>query len=98
MFLQKTRYDVRTERERDAAVVLAPACDVLIRVRPQKVTEQATVGNLNQSARPSHPEKLSIPSVSSQQHLTQVAYEVRSTYISWSHYAADLLHGIQIWT
>ncbi len=41
VFLQEARDDVRAKRERDATVVLRPADDVLIRVRPEEITEQA---------------------------------------------------------
>jgi hypothetical protein len=39
--LQEARHDVRAKRERYAAFVLRPAGDVLVRVRPQQVTEHA---------------------------------------------------------
>lgn len=40
VFLQEARDDVGTERERDAAVVLRPARDVLVRVGPEQVAEE----------------------------------------------------------
>ena len=38
--------DVRAEGEGDAAVVLAPPLHVLVRVRPQQVAQQASVGHV----------------------------------------------------
>jgi hypothetical protein len=46
MFLQEARHHVRAEGEGDTAVVLAPAGDVLVGVRPKEVAEQATVRDL----------------------------------------------------
>ena len=44
MPLQKSRYDVRAERERYAAIVRQPASDVFIRIRPEEVTKDAFGG------------------------------------------------------
>lgn len=41
VFLQESRDDVGAEREGHAAVVLGPAGDVLVRVGPEQVTQQA---------------------------------------------------------
>ena len=38
--------DVGAEREGDAAVVLSPPLHVLVRVRPQEVAQQASVGDV----------------------------------------------------
>lgn len=46
MLLQESRDDIRSEGERYASVIFAPASDVFVRVRPQKVTEQTTVRDL----------------------------------------------------
>lgn len=46
VFLQETRDDVRTEREGDTTVVLGPASDILVRVGPQKIAEEAAIGDL----------------------------------------------------
>ena len=50
VFLQETRNDIGAKRKRDTSVVLAPTGDVLVRIGPEKVAEQATVGNLRESA------------------------------------------------
>ena len=50
MLLEEARHDVRAECERHAAVVLAPAGDVLIGIGPEKITEEAAIGNLLESA------------------------------------------------
>jgi hypothetical protein len=39
--LQERRHNIRAEGERHASVVLAPANDVLLRVRPQEIAQQA---------------------------------------------------------
>lgn len=46
VFLEESRDNIRAEGERDTTVVLAPASDVLVGVRPQEIAEQTTVGNL----------------------------------------------------
>ena len=46
VFLEETRYNVWAECETDTSIVLAPARDVLVGIRPQQVTEETTVGNL----------------------------------------------------
>ena len=51
MFLQEARNNIRTEGEGYTAVVLAPAGNVLVGIRPQKIAEKAAVGDLDASAR-----------------------------------------------
>lgn len=46
VFLEEARDDVGTEREGDATVILGPACDILVRIRPQQVAEKTAVGDL----------------------------------------------------
>jgi len=46
VFLEEAGDDVRAEGERDTAIVLAPACDVLVGVGPEKIAKQTAVGNL----------------------------------------------------
>ena len=46
VFLEEAGDDVRTEGEGDTAVVLAPACDVLVGVGPEKIAEETAVGDL----------------------------------------------------
>lgn len=46
VFLEESRHNVRPKGERHTTVILAPACDVLVRVRPQKIAEQAAIRNL----------------------------------------------------
>lgn len=46
MFLQEPRYYVWTEGKGYTTVVLAPACDILVGIRPQEIAEETTVRNL----------------------------------------------------
>jgi len=46
VFLQETRDHIRTKSERYTTVVLAPASDVLVGIGPQKIAEQAAVGDI----------------------------------------------------
>ena len=46
VFLQETGDNIGTEREGDTAVVLGPASDILVRVGPQKIAEEAAIGDL----------------------------------------------------
>jgi len=53
--LEKARDDVGAKRKRDAAVVLAPARDVLVGIRPEEVAQEARLGHVG---RPHHPPDL----------------------------------------
>ena len=46
MSLQERRHDVGAEREGYTTIVLTPADDFLLRVRPQQVAQQASVGDV----------------------------------------------------
>ena len=46
VFLEEAGDDVRAEGEGDTAIVLAPACDVLVGVGPEEIAKQTAVGNL----------------------------------------------------
>ena len=46
VLLEESRDNVGAESERDTTVVLAPASDVLIRVRPQEIAQESTIGDL----------------------------------------------------
>ena len=46
VLLQEARHHVRAEGEGDAAVVLAPAGDVFVGVRPEEIAEEPAVWNL----------------------------------------------------
>jgi hypothetical protein len=46
VFLQEARDNVGAEREGDATVVLGPARDILVGVRPQQVAEETAVRDL----------------------------------------------------
>ena len=46
VLLQEAGDNVRTKRERDTSVVFGPPGDVLVRIRPQQVAEQAAVRDL----------------------------------------------------
>ena len=47
--LQELGHDVRAKGEAHAAVVLAPAANVLVRVRPQQVAQEARVGDVRRA-------------------------------------------------
>ncbi len=49
VLLQEAGDDIGSEGEADTAVVLAPSGDVLVRVGPEQVAEQAAVGDLHVS-------------------------------------------------
>jgi hypothetical protein len=87
MLLQESRDDIGAEGERDTTVVLAPAGDILIGIRPEEVAEQTAVRDLYLSAR--------APALPRHTEGWQVKYEMR-TYIGGAHDTADLLHGVQI--
>jgi len=46
VFLQEPGNHVRAEGEGDTTVILAPTSNVLVRIRPQQVAEEAAIGNL----------------------------------------------------
>lgn len=46
MFLEETRDHIGPEGEGDAAIVFAPAGDVLVGVGPEKIAKQAAVRDL----------------------------------------------------
>ena len=50
MFLQESRYHVRTESERNSTIVLTPSSDVFVWVRPEKIAKKATVRDLGMLA------------------------------------------------
>jgi len=49
MLLEKLCDDVASEREAHSAIVLAPPFDVLVRVAPQQVADDAAVGNVGRA-------------------------------------------------
>ena len=50
VLLQKSGHNVRPKGERDTTIVFAPACDILIRIRPQQVAQKATIRDLRKLA------------------------------------------------
>ena len=46
VLLQEAGDHIWTERERDTAVVLRPTSDVLVRVRPQQIAQEAAIRDL----------------------------------------------------
>lgn len=46
MLLKEARHHVRAEREADTSVVFAPACNILVGVRPQQVAKETAIGDL----------------------------------------------------
>lgn len=90
MLLEESRDDVGSESERNTTVVFAPACNVLVRIRPQEIAQETTVGNLGtvsmdaETRLPRRPRSL--------QHRDRE----RATYVSGAHHSADLLHRVEI--
>lgn len=82
VFLQKARDDVRSKSEGYTTVIFAPASNVLIRVRPQKIAKETAVRDL---ARCQYGPRTNF-------HICTI------THISRAHNAADLLHGVEIRT
>ena len=62
MLLEESRDDIGPECERDTSVVLAPAGNILVGIRPEEIAEQTAVGDLFLSAKslgpPSIPREL----------------------------------------
>ena len=50
VLLQKPGDNVGAKSERDAAIILTPASNIFIWIRPQQVTEQATIWDLRELA------------------------------------------------
>lgn len=46
VFLQETRHNVGPECETDTSVVLAPAGDILVGIRPQQIAKETAVRDL----------------------------------------------------
>lgn len=46
MLLKEARHDVGTECEGHTTIVFAPSGDILVRIRPEEVAKETTVGNL----------------------------------------------------
>lgn len=46
MSVQELGGDIRAKRERDSSVVLSPPLDVFVGIRPQQVTQQASVWDI----------------------------------------------------
>lgn len=91
VFLKEPRDNVWTEGEGDTSVVFAPPSDVLVRIRPQEIAEQAAIGDLVESA--DHGRSF----LRTPQHGTESRKGKCRTYIGGSHDAANLLHRVQIW-
>lgn len=90
MLLEETRNNVRPKSEGNTTVILAPPSDVLVRIRPEQVTEEAAVRNLVASASSARPLK----SVE----LLRQSCRGGLTYIRGTHNTPYLLHGVEIWT
>ena len=80
MLLQEAGDDVRAEGEGDAAVVFAPAGDVLVGIGPEEVAEQTAVRDL------------SIGSAAGR----AANRTGESTHVCGTHHATDLLHGVEV--
>ena len=87
VFLQKSGDDIRSERERYTSIVFTPASDILVRIRPQEIAEKTAIRNLNLS--------VEVLAMLTQENTT---FSWRGTYISRTHDATDLLHGVEIRT
>jgi len=51
---EKAVNDVGTKSVRNSTVILAPSVNVLFRIRPEQITEQASVGNVSRSNYPTN--------------------------------------------
>jgi hypothetical protein len=80
VFLEEAGDDVWAEGEGNSTVILGPPSDVLVRIRPEEIAEQAAVRDLG------------VKRVSLQ--FREGRDTLCSTYISRSHDAADLLHRV----
>jgi hypothetical protein len=89
VLLQESRDNVRSKGERDTAVVLTPASNVLVRVRPEQIAKQPTVRNLCTLA------SWHGKTAGQMDKKTGIAGN-SVTYISGSHDASNLLHGVQV--
>lgn len=57
VFLEEAGDDIWAERERNTAVILGPPGDVLVRIRPEEIAEQAAVGDLGSNQSVFNPER-----------------------------------------
>jgi hypothetical protein len=81
VLLQEPGYNVGPKGERDTTVVLAPAGNVLVGVRPEKIAQESAVGDLQ-----------ACQSVSGRAN----GWRAGQTYVGGTHDAADLLHRVQV--
>jgi hypothetical protein len=80
VLLEEAGDDVGTEGEGDTAIVLTPAGDILVRVRPEQVAKKTAVRNLESIC----------------QLEPFCASRISRTYVSRAHDTSDLLHGVEV--
>jgi hypothetical protein len=90
MFLEEPGNDIGAKGEGDTAIVLAPARDVLVRIRPKKIAEQAAVRNL--VTRMLAPTWVICVNYRDEKEVLSLCI----TYVSGAHDATDLLHRVQV--
>lgn len=52
VFLEETRDNIRTESKRNTSIVFTPSSNILIGIRPQKITEKTAVRNISRAHNP----------------------------------------------
>lgn len=90
MFLKEAGNNIGSEGEGNTTVILAPSGDVLVRIRPEQITEQTAVRNLRWSASVA-------TSANGQKSLRKVTVD-GVAYICRSHDTPYLLHRVEVWT
>lgn len=93
VLLEETRHDVGTKCKGDTTIVLAPAGDVLVGIRPEEIAEETAVGNLWVLAR-AWADKTLDTGGNSGQAIPEIKTD--DTYIRRTHHTANLLHRIEI--
>lgn len=91
VLLQEARHDVRPERETNTSIILTPAGDVLVGVRPQQVTQQTAVRNLHPRVSTNIVVWICVPKEKLHDERGKV------TYVSGAHNPTNLLHRVQVW-
>ena len=89
VFLQESRHNIGPEGERHAAIIFTPAGDVFVRIRPQQITQEPTIRNLDMSA------LSEIKPGENGNFRPDRVHE--GTYICRAHHTPYLFHGIKIW-
>lgn len=91
VLLQEARDNVRPECEGDATVIFAPTRNVLVRIRPEQVTQETTIGDLVLSVS-------SAINVGSRRSALAKDHALDLAYICRTHDTPNLLHRVEVWT